>query len=380
MTVKRLDSRENQMKVQIALTSALLCMLALAGNAQTLSLRGGFTGNWTDPVPSRQGVQIEIVDDRRAVVAWFTFDLDGNPTWVFGVGEIENDVLRAEMLRFGNGRFPPREADPDQVTSEIWGTIEIRFSDCGNGQMSWQPVLENYAPGEMTLGRVSAIAGLRCAEGEEFHHVTRFSFDSGPGQWQGLVADFEQPQAELIEFQADWEVLPEPLQSRSGFRLAGSNASDDLAMLLTAPLAGLLPETVYRAELDVTIATRVPAGCFGAGGSPGEGVTVKVGVATQAPEVVSTGNRFGFNFDKGNQTQSGADAIAVGDMTNFQDCEAVEAIGQWQLKTLTTQGQEFTATTDADGRLWLLALTDSGFEGRTTFYITDFVVRLQALG
>ncbi len=63
-------------------------------------------------------------------------------------------------------------------------------------------------------------------------------------------------------------------------------------------------------------------------------------------------------------------------MANSQDCEEVDAGGEWELKTVTTQGEDFTATTDPDGTLWIYGGSDSGFEGRTTFFVTDFTARL----
>ncbi|MGM0633380.1 MAG: hypothetical protein ACQETO_09420, partial [Pseudomonadota bacterium] len=72
----------------------------------------------------------------------------------------------------------------------------------------------------------------------------------------------------------------------------------------------------------------------------------------------------------------GEDALRVGDMTNFQEeCVPMEE-EVWQLKTVSTQGEAFSATTDSDGMLWVYGGSDSGFEGRTTFFVTDFTVRL----
>jgi hypothetical protein len=49
---------------------------------------------------------------------------------------------------------------------------------------------------------------------------------------------------------------------------------------------------------------------------------------------------------------------------------------QFALKTFVVEG--FEASTDADGNLWLIAGTDSGFEGLTTVYFTQIDVTLTA--
>ncbi|MDT8451038.1 MAG: hypothetical protein RQ847_12795 [Wenzhouxiangellaceae bacterium] len=360
----------------------LLVCSTVAGADATgtgLTVRGDFTGNWTDPVANRQGVQIEIVDARRAVIAWFTYNTFGEPVWLFGTGEVDNLTIRAELVRFNGGTFPPTESDPDLIEQEVWGDVTLSFEDCNTGTMSWEPVLPGFEPGDTPIFRVTPIDGLRCGQAEEFEQTIGFSLDAGPGRWQGLFADFGEPQRELIEPETEWTDLPPPLSSRRGFKLAGTNRSDDLAMMMSAPLGGLLPSAEYIVEFEMTFATEVPAGCVGVGGSPGEGVTVKMGASPVEPAVVEQDGDFRFNIDKGNQTQAGPDAIVVGDMANSQDCEEAGFPGTWELKTVTSRGKDFRVRTDANGGLWVYALSDSAFESRTTFYITDFTVRLQPL-
>lgn len=63
-------------------------------------------------------------------------------------------------------------------------------------------------------------------------------------------------------------------------------------------------------------------------------------------------------------------------MTNFQEeCVPLED-SIWELKNVSTQGEELTAATDASGTLWVYGDSDSGFEGRTMFFVTAFTVRL----
>ncbi|MEX0915970.1 MAG: hypothetical protein WD397_11245 [Wenzhouxiangellaceae bacterium] len=348
------------------------------GNA--LTVRGDFSGNWTDPVANRQGVQLGVLDARRALVSWLTYNTFGEPVWLFGVGEIDNMTIRAELLRLNGGTFPPGDSDPDAIGQEVWGQVTLSFADCNSGQMSWEPALPGYESGDMPIFRLTPIEGLRCGQAEEFEQAVQFSLDAGPGRWQGIFADFAAAQSELIEPEAAWDSLPAPLSSRRGFRLAGSNRSDDLAMLAFTPVGGLVPETDYRLEFDLTFATEVPRRCAGIGGPPGESVTVKAGAAGVEPAVVEQDGEFRFNINIGIQSTGGTDAVVVGDMSNSQDCEQGGFPGTWELKTVTSRDRDFVATSDAEGRLWVYALSDSGFEGRTEFFVTDFTVRLQPTG
>ena len=105
---------------------------------------------------------------------------------------------------------------------------------------------------------------------------------------------------------------------------------------------------------------------------------MKLGAATQEPQAVAdpADNWLRLNVGYGVQSSGGEDARVVGNLSNSQDCEtAVEA--DWELKTVTTQGQTLFANTDENGVLWVFAGTDSAFEGFTQYYLTGLRVRLE---
>lgn len=351
--------------------------LSLSASAQDLSVRGGFSGNWYNPDNDHQGLQIEVIDPRRAVVAWYTYDDAGEPVWLFGVGDIRGNTIEAPLDSYGGGRFPTA-SDPGTVNIEPWGMAEIEFADCSSAELRWETDSAGFEDGSLPLTRLSGIEGKRCGEAEAFQRTTDFSFEQGAGPWTAVFADFTEGTEDSIMPESGWIELPAPLADHNGFMLAGSNAPDDLAMFLKSPLAGLQPETKYRVELEMTFATKVPRGCtVGIGGSPGTSVGVKLGASGTEPEVVENDGNFRLNIDKGGGPIGGGDdALVVGDMTNFQEgCPPIpDRI--WQLKTVSTRGEEFTATTDPDGTLWIYGGSDSGFEGRTTFFVTDFTARL----
>lgn len=344
--------------------------------AQELSIRGGFTGNWYDPGNDHQGVQVEVIDGRRAVVAWYTYDTAGEPVWLFGVGDIRGDTIEVPLDLYEGGRFPTA-SDPGTIDIQPWGIAELEFADCNSAELRWETSVSGFEDGSLPLERLSSIQGQRCGGAEDFQRTIDFSFEQGGGPWTAVFADFTEGTEDSITTEAGWTELPEPLADRNGFVLSGNNASDDLAMFLKAPLAGLQPDTEYRVELDMTFATSVPQNCAGIGGAPGESVGVKLGASGLEPEVVESGGNFRLNIDKGGgPVGGGEDALLVGDMTNSQDCEEVETNGEWELKTVTTRGEEFTATTDPEGTLWIYGGSDSGFEGLTVFFVTDVTARL----
>ena len=197
-----------------------------------------------------------------------------------------------------------------------------------------------------------------------------FDFDDGAAGWESGFADYPAGREDFFELDAGVEPLPAPLETRSGFKLSGSNRSDDLFMFIARRVDGFEPDTRHELDFEVTFATNAPSGCVGIGGPPGEAVTIKAGAAAVRPEAVDDGGGFLLlNLDKGQQSAGGADAIALGDFANSTDCEAGGR--DYELKTLDADGESFTARTDADGALWVLFGTDSGFEGATTIYFVS---------
>ena len=106
---------------------------------------------------------------------------------------------------------------------------------------------------------------------------------------------------------------------------------------------------------------------MGIGGSPGESVFVKAGATAMEPLAKEDASGWlRMNIDKGNQGNEGKDMINLGDVAHP---ELGEGTGEeYQIKTLSSDGRSFEVVTDADGGLWFIVGTDSGFEGLTALY------------
>jgi hypothetical protein len=124
---------------------------------------GGLSGSWYDPSHSGEGYVLEVLDDERVLVYWFSFDGAGNPRWFFGVGAIENDVLQfGEMYSTTGARFGPA-FDPEQVEVFDWGSLRLEL-DCAGGTASFEPTETGFPAGQLDLLRLSQLAGLSCAD------------------------------------------------------------------------------------------------------------------------------------------------------------------------------------------------------------------------
>jgi hypothetical protein len=97
--------------------------------------------------------------------------------------------------------------------------------------------------------------------------------------------------------------------------------------------------------------------------------------ATEPQVTEDASGHLRIDVDKGNQASEGQDMIVLGHIAHPD----VESEDQFLIKSLTSEGRSLEAVTDAEGSLWLIVGTDSGFEGLTTLYYSRISVQLSEL-
>ena len=228
----------------------------------------------------------------------------------------------------------------------------------------------------LLIGLVTGVlsAGCRSLPSDTGEAMTfHFDFDEGPLGFVAGFADYPPAHEEIYELTSGHRALPAPLESQSGLFISGVNRSDDLFMFFKGPIDGLTPGASYAVEVSVEIATSTPAGCFGVGGAPGESVWIKAGVTAEEPVAVMDDSYLRMNIDIGSQSNSGTQAVVLGNVANSRQCEQPR---EWALKALESQSTPAGISVRADGRVWLLIGVDSGFESRTDVYFTRAAVTL----
>ena len=203
-----------------------------------------------------------------------------------------------------------------------------------------------------------------------------YTFDDGDEGWTAgfadLPADYD---PDFYELDSEWRELPDDLDGY-GIYLQGHNHSDDLFMFLKRQIDGLEPNASYGATFQLVLASNVPPDLFGIGGSPGESVYVKVGATTIEPIVEEAADGWlRMNIDKGNQAREGEDMINIGTMANPNITP--DTAGAYELMEQNSVGRDFEVTADANGVVWFIMGTDSGFEGLTTLYYDTISVALE---
>ena len=191
-----------------------------------------------------------------------------------------------------------------------------------------------------------------------------YTFERDAEGWTVAFADLPVDyDASIFELESGHRPLPGGLEG-GGIYVSGHNRSDDLFMFLKKQVGGLIPQAAYAASVSIDLATSVPAGLVGIGGSPGSSVFVKAGVSTLEPDTFEDAQGYlRMNIDKGNQSTGGQAMAVLGNVAHPE----VEDRG-YRIKTLDGPDLAVSAVADDEGRAWLVVGTDSGFEGLTALY------------
>ena len=174
----------------------------------------------------------------------------------------------------------------------------------------------SWIPGALLAACLASASCTSTREADEQEAVEAefsFSFEGDAEGWTAgfadLPVDFD---PSIYELDSGHRPLPNGLEGY-GLYIQGHNRSDDLFMFFKRQVAGLKPDAEYTAVLSLDLATNVPAGLFGIGGSPGESVYVKAGASTVEPVTPEDDSGyFRMNIDKGNQSNGGESMVVVG--------------------------------------------------------------------
>jgi len=223
---------------------------------------------------------------------------------------------------------------------------------------------------------VFAVLLVGCSAKYEQTYRFNYTFYEDQEGWvtgfADLPADYD---PDLFELDSGWSELPSGLEG-SAIYLSGHNRSDDLFMHLQQHITGLKPETTYQVDFSIDLASNTPEGLMGIGGSPGESVYIKAGAVNREPELVTDDiDWLRLNIDKGNQATEGEDMINLGTIANPNIDLGTFTGEEYALMNLNNQELSFRVTSDADGSIWVIIGSDSGFEGATTLYYDAIEIR-----
>lgn len=213
-----------------------------------------------------------------------------------------------------------------------------------------------------------SLAGLMsaCNDDDSLNPVfiSDSAFETGTDGWVAEFAEYETvTDSTTLELAAGRSRLPTGLDtSKYAYRIQGHNRSDDMFMYLKKKLTGFNPNQTYAISYEITLGTNYPENSVGIGGSPGSSVYLKAGASPIQPSRQLKNKVYEFNLDKGAQSQDGADAITLGNVSNGIETAA------YKLVQKNTSNKTLVVKANEAGEIWLFVGTDSGFEGLSVLY------------
>ncbi len=151
--------------IRTKLAAAIL--FSVASTSQALVVTREFSASWYDPAHPGHGFNVEVVgsdSNKTMVLYWYTYDAQGNASWVFGTGPVQNNgaTISALTAKGGNssGTF-----NPANVQLIDWGTINVRFSDCNNGSVNFVPRAGSLSSGTLAISRLTQLHNTDCSAG-----------------------------------------------------------------------------------------------------------------------------------------------------------------------------------------------------------------------
>jgi hypothetical protein len=142
-------------------TMAAGCAPRLGRVGDALQAYAGQSGSWFDPAHDGEGFQLQWSTRDQALLTWYSYDADGNPFWMTGVGQYEDGRIEFPMLHSTRGGRFGAAHDPTAVERIEWGSLTLDI-DCDRGTASYESPVAGFGSGVLELVRLTQLRRLAC--------------------------------------------------------------------------------------------------------------------------------------------------------------------------------------------------------------------------
>ena len=121
-----------------------------------------WSGAWFEAGKPGRGMFLQVQDDGRAFLVWFSFRPDGEQAWILGEGRAEGGELVFAALTRPVGARYGAAFNPADVRREPWGTARLSGDGCGNLAITYASSQPGYGQGRIDFTRLTAPLGAGC--------------------------------------------------------------------------------------------------------------------------------------------------------------------------------------------------------------------------
>jgi hypothetical protein len=121
-----------------------------------------WSGAWFEAAKPGRGLFLQVQDDGRAFLVWFSFRPDGEPAWIIGEGHADGgDLVFATLTRPVGARYGAA-FNPADVRLEPWGTARLSGDGCASLTINYESIQPGYGARGVGMTRLTTPLGAGC--------------------------------------------------------------------------------------------------------------------------------------------------------------------------------------------------------------------------
>lgn len=124
----------------------------------------GMTGLYFNAASNGHYVSVERLAGDQVLVIWNTFDQNGTPAWLYGVGTVSGSTIHVTQVAQNVGGVLHAGGAVTGATSTLWGSFDLNVHDCHAATLNYQSALPLFGAGAIDLQRLTYVNGLDCSQ------------------------------------------------------------------------------------------------------------------------------------------------------------------------------------------------------------------------
>jgi hypothetical protein len=132
-----------------------------SGNPGPVPQSATFSGVWADPSHRFEGFSLEVLNETKAVVYWFSYGPNSERRWFYNLADIIGNRLVVNNLLTTSGPIFGEKNAQESLQQMPWGEVELEFG-CEVGTATYSSSEDGFGSGTQNLKRITFLKGLEC--------------------------------------------------------------------------------------------------------------------------------------------------------------------------------------------------------------------------